>query len=221
MLQKKEKTQDYFLFWSGFQSKKEDQSKKRQLNKGHNLVKKLKKKVKVEIEEDSVQGNSVTQRDENVENEQQNNVKEDEISKGQMQDLEHVEDSLHEEVNQEVNESFIEQEQVPMGVQSEDKESPLFDEARADTEQYLHEQYEEGVMSRGIKRKVVQLASIKHQGKTLSMLGEIGAGWRTKTRPKNKLRLNMKNLLNPKLNQKKITVIEDSSSQEEQKKMNI
>ena len=38
-----------------------------------------------------------------------------------MQDLEHVEDSLHEEVNQGVDESLIEQEQVPMGVQSEDK----------------------------------------------------------------------------------------------------
>ena len=60
-----------------------------------------------------------------------------------------------------------------------------------------------------------KLASIKHEGKTLSMLGEIGAGWRPKTRPKNKLRLNMKKLLNPKLAHKKITVIEDSSSQEE------
>ena len=47
------------------------------------------------------------------------------------------------------------------------------------------------------------------------MLGEIGIGWRPKTRPKNKLRLNMKKLLNPKLAQNKITVIEDSSSQEE------
>ena len=70
-------------------------------------------------------------------------------------------------------------------------------------------------MSRGIKRKVVQLASIKHQGKTLSMLGEIRVGRKPNTRPKNKLRLNMKKLLNPKLAQKKITVIEDSSSQEE------
>ena len=34
-----------------------------------------------------------------------------------MKDLEHVEDSFHEEVNQEVNESLIEQEQVPKGVQ--------------------------------------------------------------------------------------------------------
>ena len=47
------------------------------------------------------------------------------------------------------------------------------------------------------------------------MLGEIGVGWRPKTRPKNKLRLNMKKWLNPKLSQEKITIIEDSSSQEE------
>ena len=79
----------------------------------------------------------MTQRDENVENEQQNNVEEHEISKGQMQDLEHVEDTLHEEVNQEVNEILIEQGQIPMGVQYEDKEIPLFDEARDNTEQDL------------------------------------------------------------------------------------
>ena len=70
-------------------------------------------------------------------------------------------------------------------------------------------------MSQGIKIKVIQLASIKHQGKNLSMLRENGTSWRPKTRPKNKLRLNMKKLLNPKLAKKKITVIEDSSSQEE------
>ena len=62
--------------------------------------------------------------------------------------------------------------------------------------------------------KVVELASITHQGKVLKMLGEVGVVWRSNTRPKNKLRLNMKKLLNPKLAEKKITVIEDSSSQE-------
>ena len=46
------------------------------------------------------------------------------------------------------------------------------------------------------------------------MLGEIGTAWRPKTKPKNKLRLNMKTPLNPKLDEKKVTVIEDSSSQE-------
>ena len=45
--------------------------------------------------------------------EQHNKVDEDEISKVQMQDLDHVEDSLHEKVNQGVDESLLEQEQVP------------------------------------------------------------------------------------------------------------
>ena len=70
-------------------------------------------------------------------------------------------------------------------------------------------------MSQGRKRKGFQLDLIKHQGKVLKMLGEIGTAWRPKTRSKNKLRLNMKKLLNPKLAEKKITIIEDSSSQEE------
>ena len=47
------------------------------------------------------------------------------------------------------------------------------------------------------------------------MLGEVGVGWRPKTRPKKKSRLNMKKLLNPKLAQEKITISEDSSSQED------
>ena len=38
---------------------------------------------------------------------------------------------------------------------------------------------------------------------------------RPKTRAKNKLRLNMKNILNPRLMKEKITVIEDYSSQED------
>ena len=62
--------------------------------------------------------------------------------------------------------------------------------------------------------KVVEFASITHQGKALNMLGEIAAIWRPKTRPKNKLRLNMKKVLNPKLAKEKVTVIEDSSSEE-------
>ena len=45
------------------------------------------------------------------------------------------------------------------------------------------------------------------------MLGE--TKWIPKTRAKNKLRLNMKRILNPKLRKEKITVIEGSSSQED------
>jgi len=46
------------------------------------------------------------------------------------------------------------------------------------------------------------------------MIGELAPVWRPKTRPRNKLRLNMKKLLNPKLNKEGVTVIEDSSSDE-------
>ena len=39
--------------------------------------------------------------------------------------------------------------------------------------------------------------------------------WRPKTRVKNKLRLNMKKILNPKLRNEKVTMIEDSSNEED------
>ena len=84
-----------FLFWSRFQTEKEDQAQKRQLNKGHNLVKKLKKRVTVKIEEDNVPKKSMTQGDENVEVEQQTNIEENEISKAGVKDVEPVEDTLH------------------------------------------------------------------------------------------------------------------------------
>ena len=38
--------------------------------------------------------------------------------------------------------------------------------------------------------------------------------WRPKTRDKNKLRLNMKRILNPKLKKENITLIEGSSTEE-------
>ena len=41
-----------------------------------------------------------------------------------------------------------------------------------------------------------------------------GLKWRPKTRPTNKLRLNMKRILNPKLGKEKITIIEDSFNEE-------
>ena len=63
-----------------------------------------------------------------------------------------------------------------------------------------------------LKDEAVQISSVKFQGKSFVMLGE--SNWRPKTRAKNKLRLNMKKILNPNLMKEKITVIEDSSSQE-------
>ena len=60
VLQKKGNTWDYFLFWSGFQSEKEDQLKIRHVNKSQSLVNNLKKKVIVEVEEETVQGKYFT-----------------------------------------------------------------------------------------------------------------------------------------------------------------
>ena len=80
VLHKREKTWDYFLFWSGFQTEKEEQSQKRQLNKGQNLVKKLKKRVTVKNEEHSEPGKSMNQEDENVKIKQQINIEENKVS---------------------------------------------------------------------------------------------------------------------------------------------
>ena len=60
----------------------------------------------------------------------------------------------------------------------------------------------------------MEFATVIHQGKTLKMVGELAPGRRPKTRPKNKLRLNMKKLLNPKLNKEEVTMIDTSSSDE-------
>ena len=66
-----------------------------------------------------------------------------------------------------------------------------------------------------LKSEGVLISSLKFRGRSYAMIGY--SNWRPKTRPKNKLRLNMKNLLNPKLVKQKVTVIEDSSSREDLK----
>ena len=63
----------------------------------------------------------------------------------------------------------------------------------------------------------MEFATIKHQGKNLKTLGELASTWRPKTRPRNKLRLTMKKLLNPRLNAKEVTVLDDDSSYEKTK----
>ena len=52
ILQAEGKTWDFFLFWSGFQMKQEDQQIKKQEDKGKILVRKLKQKKKTEDKEE-------------------------------------------------------------------------------------------------------------------------------------------------------------------------
>ena len=66
-----------------------------------------------------------------------------------------------------------------------------------------------------LKNEGVLISNIKFPARSYAMIGE--SNWRPKTRPKNNLRLNMKNILNPMLAKAEITVIEDSSSQEDLK----
>ena len=51
-LQREGKTWDYFLFWSGFQIKQEEQQTKKHVDKGKTLVRKLGQKIKVEEKKD-------------------------------------------------------------------------------------------------------------------------------------------------------------------------
>ena len=141
------------------------------MNKAQNLVKKLKKEVIIKVEEDSVQEMSMTRRVEKPESEQQNKTNEDEKkanedepSKVQKQDLDHVENTLNEDVNQGVDEGLLEQEQIHTEVHEERKEIPLIDKTRVDNAQSSQEGFEEKLALQGVKRKVVQLAAIKHQG---------------------------------------------------------
>ena len=104
--------------------------------------------------------------------------------KVQRQSLDHAENTLNEDANQGVDEGLLKQEQIHIEVREEINEIPVIDKTRVDNAQSSQEGFEE---------------NLEHQGKTLSTLGEIGVGWRPKTRPKNKMRLNMKKLVNPKL----------------------
>ena len=70
-----------------------------------------------------------------------------------------------------------------------------------------------------LKNEGVQISSIKFRGKSYAMIGK--SNWRPKTRAKNKLILNMKIILNPRLMKDKITEIEDSSSQEDVEKRKV
>ena len=67
-----------------------------------------------------------------------------------------------------------------------------------------------------LKNEGVQISNIKFRWRSYAMIGE--SNWRPKIREKNKLRFNMKIILNPRLMKDKITDIEDSSCQEDVEK---
>ena len=66
-MQKREKTWEHFLFWSGFKTEQEEQSQKRKVDKGQTLIKNIRKKVIVKDEETDKPGEASNQENENIE----------------------------------------------------------------------------------------------------------------------------------------------------------
>ena len=113
------------------------------------------------------------------------------------------------------------QKQSPITILSEDEtylleedKLTVIDKTRVGTKKEFDSQEDRTAMPKKKNIKFKEFASVIHQGKSLKMVGELAPGWRPKTRPKNKLRLNMKKLLNPKLNTEEVTVLDTSSSDE-------
>jgi len=185
------------------------------------LQRKLVQKVKVK-DEDRVELEEVSDHaNENFEFKQQLNDNESNNLQSDIKEAEPVENVVPAEIISDEKEDIEVQRQSPITVLSEDEKClfdddkvPATDATRVCIEQEFHSNGDEVALSKRKKIKVVEFASVIHQGNTFKMLGEIAPIWRPKTRPNNKLRLNMKKLLNPKLNKERVTVIDDSSSEE-------
>ena len=99
------------------------------------------------------------------------------------------------------------QQRIPITILSEDEgyileedEFAVKTDSRVNTYREGCSQEDEAKRSKKKKTKVIAMdfATIKHQGKSLKMLGELASTWRPKTRPRNKLRLSMNFFLNPR-----------------------
>ena len=92
------------------------------------------------------------------------------------------------------------QQRSPITILSEDEgyllegdELTVNDESMVGTHREFYSQEDKTVRpkKKKIKVKAMEFSTVKHQGKILKMMGELASTWRPKTRPRNKLRLNM------------------------------
>ena len=67
VLQKRENTWEHFLFCLGFKTEQNEQSQKRQVDKGQTLIKKLRRQVIGKDEENDKPGEALNQENENIE----------------------------------------------------------------------------------------------------------------------------------------------------------
>ena len=238
-LQREGKTWNYFLFWTGFQIKQEEQQTKKQVDKGKTLVRKLgqkikfedKKEIKLEEAPEPLKDDNEPQRF-SAESKGKYSLctqKEDQT----VQDKEIAEAVMKEKIAIITEQIAIKEEniqvrqRIPITILSEDEgymleedESIAKTEARVGTVKEFSTLENKTVRPRKNKNRVevMEFSTVKHQGRILKMMGELTPAWRPKTRPRNKLRLSMKKLLNPSLNTKDVTVLDDVSSDDEKPK---
>ena len=176
------------------------------MNKLHILVKILKKQVIVEsVEYQNAQVESSAQKLEEPICEEKIEIYEG----NQIEVFENVEEVQAAVLKQEEERKLVEHDQAFTDIQ--ENIAYVFVPAKLEAENIqIPSKKLKGKSVVELKNEGVQISSIKFRGKSYAMIGE--SNWRPKTRAKNKLRLNMKKLLNPKLAKEKITVIEDSSS---------
>jgi hypothetical protein len=239
VLQKEEKTWDFFLFWSGIHSKGEEQQPKRQTDKGRIMVQKLGYsakpankhgiKVKKEAKQEADEGQTDSQPQEIPQYSKVgfslfDDKKEKEIFEKKLSSITVVQEEMKIDVKviPVATEEVQNQPKNPITVLSDDEGYMLEDEQFI-PEIKVETEIKENTTkpkSKIKKLKVIELASIQYQGKELKMMGEAASLWRPKTRSKNKLRLSMKKLLNPKLRTDNVTISDEESMEEEQSKRN-
>ena len=104
VLTEKGRTSEHFLFWSSIHNQQEDQPKKRQMNKQHFLVKRLKTEIVDEMVKDSIQEEGSIHKFEE-------SVYEDirgEFNENQEHFLENIEESHKVDIKQEEGRSSLE-----------------------------------------------------------------------------------------------------------------
>ena len=193
VLQSEGKTWDFFLFWSGFQVKQEDQQTKKQADKGKVLVRKLGQKVKTEDKKE-VKLEEVPEplKDDNEPQMSSADIKGKyslftEKKEQPMQHLTPAEvfskDKTAATEKVTVQEEEIQtQQRSPITILSEDEgylleedQSIAKSEARFDSCKEFSTLENKTVRPRRKKNRVevMEFAAVKHQGRNLRMMGEL------------------------------------------------
>ena len=94
VLQKRENTWEHFIFWLGFKTDQEEQSQRKQVDKGQTLIKKLRKKVTIKDEESDKPGEASNQENENFEFRQRVNDEERKVLHSKMKETDPIKEVL-------------------------------------------------------------------------------------------------------------------------------